>query len=78
MANKSGRVLDRPKYFLIGLSRLGVTLIVGGNEIENLRNFAKNLQYYSIYRNKPGFWSSTQAEYLVDEDQDPLWRGPVH
>ena len=65
--------MRRPKFALIGFTKQGFILYSSHNSVEHLIDIGENLLYYSIFLNKPGFWTNMQREYLVTHKDDPIW-----
>jgi hypothetical protein len=63
----------RVKYWLIGLSIQGIPLLVGDDDIANLKEIGRFLESWCIFVNGIAFSSSVQKEYLVEAYRDPVW-----
>lgn len=58
---------------VVGVNRLGMAAVFGGDDLEELRELAQPLIYYAVYRNDPSMVTTTQEEFLVEYRDDPYW-----
>lgn len=58
---------------LVGVNRLGMAVVFGGDDLEELTALADPLIYYAVYRNEPNMVTTTQEEFLVTYRDDPYW-----